>query len=169
MDNNEQVNITPASIPTSIPNSIPDRIVFGNIEQQLPYHVHSGSDSPKIPVSSLESPLEYSEQYYSKEYNNGESGTTFTINWQNGNVQFITLTGNCTFTFTNPKAGSRYVLIMKQDGTGSRTVTWPSTVEFSGDTAPTLTTTGGKSDIVGFVYSGVISKYISVASLNFSS
>ncbi|MFC1729750.1 hypothetical protein ACFL6I_05380 [candidate division KSB1 bacterium] len=56
----------------------------------------------------------------------------------------ITLTGNCTFTFSNPPTsgtGGTITLILKQDGTGSRTATWPASVKWAGGTAPTLTTT----------------------------
>jgi len=40
---------------------------------------------------------------------------------------------------------------MVQDGTGSRTVTWPGTVKWSGGTAPTLTTDGGGIDIASLL------------------
>ena len=39
---------------------------------------------------------------FSSEYDNGKSGTSKTIDWNNGNKQRITLTGNCTLTFTAP-------------------------------------------------------------------
>ncbi len=63
--------------------------------------------------------------------------------------------GNATLTFSNaPKAGSLVTIILVQDGTGSRTVTWPATVKWSGGTAPTLTTTASKRDVFTFVYDG---------------
>ena len=91
-------------------------------------------------------------------------GATIAVNWDEGNVQQVTLGGNRTFTFSNPKNAGRYLLIIKQDGTGSRTVTWP-TVKWPGGTAPTLTTTANKYDIVSFVYDGA--NYFGIASLNF--
>lgn len=63
--------------------------------------------------------------------------------------------GNATFTFSNPpKAGTLITIVLVQDGTGSRTVTWPATVKWSGGTAPTLTTTASKRDVFTFVYDG---------------
>ena len=79
--------------------------------------------------------------------------------WNNGNVQSVTLGGNRTFTFANGQDGARYVLIIKQDATGSRTATWPASVRWATGSAPVLTTTASKTDYVGFVYNGVDVKY----------
>jgi hypothetical protein len=88
--------------------------------------------------------------------------STITVNWQNGNVQSVTLTGNPTITFSNGQDGGRYILIVEQDGTGSRTVTW-SNANWPGGTAPTLTTTASKWDYITFIYNGVSSTYDGVA------
>ncbi len=82
------------------------------------------------------------------------SGTSYTINLDSGNVFQITLTGNCTFTFSNPSVSGRatsFTLILKQDGTGSRTTSWPASVDWPSATAPTLTTTASATDILTFV------------------
>jgi hypothetical protein len=51
-----------------------------------------------------------------------------------------------------------------QGGSGSNTIpTWPSSVRFSGGTAPTLTTTNGKTDYIGFIYNGAATKYDAVS------
>jgi hypothetical protein len=84
----------------------------------------------------------------------GNSGASLTINWATAHTQLTTLTANCTFTFSNPVAGDVYVLYLKQDGTGTRTVTWPGSVLWPGGTAPTLTTTINKVDIITFTYDG---------------
>jgi Concanavalin A-like lectin/glucanases superfamily len=91
---------------------------------------------------------------YSETSVSANSSTAYTIDLESGNVFEITLTGNCTFTFSNPpatgKAGA-FTLILKQDGTGSRTATWPAAVKWAGGTAPTLTTTANKVDILTFI------------------
>ncbi len=83
------------------------------------------------------------------------SGTTYTIDLTAGNVHKITLTGSCTFTFSNPPTsgtGGSLSLILIQDGTGSRTATWPASVKWAGGTAPTLTTTATTgTDILTFI------------------
>lgn len=94
---------------------------------------------------------------FSTIYDNGNSGTTKTIDWTLGNNQKVTMTGNCTFTF-NPAPGSvtRILLQLIQDGTGSRTVTaWPATVKWPSGSPPTLTTTATTGiDIVSCFYDG---------------
>lgn len=81
------------------------------------------------------------------------SNTAYTIDLANGNVYEVTLTGNCTFTFSNPPAsgkGGSFTLILKQDATGSRTVTWPASVKWAGGAAPTITATASATDILVF-------------------
>lgn len=63
----------------------------------------------------------------------------------------ITLTANCTFTFPTAQAGKSFSVRLKQDGTGSRTVTWPGSVKWAGGTAPTLSTGASKVDVLAFV------------------
>lgn len=84
---------------------------------------------------------------------NGSVGATATLNLNQGDVQTITLTANCTFTFSAPVAGTVYRLMVTQDGTGSRLVTWP-TIRWAGGAAPTLTITAAKTDIITCLYDG---------------
>lgn len=65
-------------------------------------------------------------------------------------LNLITLTTNCTFTFPAAAAGKSLLIALIQDGTGSRTATWPATVKWPGGITPTLTTTAGKLDMFGF-------------------
>lgn len=82
------------------------------------------------------------------------AGAAATIDWNDSASQWIILGANATFTFTAPPAGARVMLRVIQDGTGSRTVTWPSTVRWLGGSAPTLSTTAGDVDIVTFFFDG---------------
>lgn len=99
------------------------------------------------------------------EYSIGNSGTSKTIDWSNGNRQYITMTGNCTFTFTAPSNVTTIALRLVQDGTGSRTVTWPATVKWPSGTTPTLTTTASAVDLINCYYNGT--NYYCVSGLNF--
>jgi hypothetical protein len=58
----------------------------------------------------------------------GNSGTATSIDLRLGTVFTATLTGNCTFTLTNPNAnanrGSSFTLILTNDGTADRSVAW---------------------------------------------
>lgn len=103
---------------------------------------------------------------YFTENDAGNSGTSITINWLNSNKQKVTLTGNCTFTFTAPNGPCNLILQVRQDGTGSRTATWPATVKWPSGSAPTLTTTASRMDLIGFYYDGT--NYYGGSSLNFT-
>jgi hypothetical protein len=113
------------------------------------------------------SAVTFDQQFNATLNNVGNSSTAVTVNWNDSNIQLVTLTGNATLTFTNPASGGRYVLIVKQDATGSRTVTWPAAVLWSGGSAPTLTTTASKVDVISFLYDNVNSKYYAGSTLNY--
>jgi len=101
------------------------------------------------------------------EYVNGsQAGPNYTVNWNNGQKQRITLTGNVTLAFTAPAGVGNFLLRIIQDGTGSRTITWPASVRWPGGTLPTLSTGANSVDIVTFYYNGT--NYYGVASLNFA-
>jgi hypothetical protein len=80
---------------------------------------------------------------------------TITVDWSKGNTQAVTLHGNRTFTFSNGQKGGHYMLILSQDATGSRLVKWPSSVRWPGATAPTFTTTAGKTDFLSIFHDSV--------------
>lgn len=80
-----------------------------------------------------------------------------TISWDVQNpVATVTLTDDRTLEFVNPRSGGTYVLILKQDGSGSHTVTWPSSISWVGGVTPLLTTTASKADVFSFVYDGTV-------------
>jgi hypothetical protein len=81
------------------------------------------------------------------------SSTAITLALTNGTVQIITLTGNATITMPTATSGKSFIMYLKQDGTGSRTVTW-STVKWAGGTAPTITATASRQDIYSFFADG---------------
>lgn len=85
-------------------------------------------------------------------YDAGNSGTSLAINWNNGPVQKVTLTGNAALTFSNPQTGSTYTLILVQDGTGGRTVTLTG-FEF-GDNPPSYNTGANYKNVVSGLYDG---------------
>lgn len=81
------------------------------------------------------------------------TGTAITVNLANGTVQNLTLTGNATITMPTAVAGKSFIIMLRQDGTGSRSVTW-STVVWPGGTAPTITGTADKMDMYSFFSDG---------------
>jgi hypothetical protein len=83
----------------------------------------------------------------------GNSGTAQTLSLSNGTFQTVTLTGNCTFTMPTVTAGQSFILILAQDGTGSRTATFTG-VKWPKGTAPTMTVTASAIDIATFLSNG---------------
>jgi hypothetical protein len=90
---------------------------------------------------------------YTEEVNTANTSTAYTISLADGSFQVLTLTGNATITMPTATAGRSFILLLKQDATGSRTVTW-STVYWPGGTAPTITSTASKQDIYSFFADG---------------
>lgn len=78
-------------------------------------------------------------------------GATVTFNLSASNIHQVTLGGNRTLALSNASTGQCFVIRLIQDATGSRTVTWFSTIKWAGGTAPTLTTTASKTDVFGFI------------------
>jgi hypothetical protein len=82
-----------------------------------------------------------------------------TIVWNviNSPVAKVTLGASRTLalpTGTGIAAGQFISLLIIQDGTGSRTITWNAAYEFTADTAPTLTATANLGDVFTFRYNG---------------
>jgi len=86
-----------------------------------------------------------------------------TISWDVGTspVAKVTITDNRTLgAGTNAQTGQFVSLLVIQDGTGSRTLSFNAVYEFKDDTAPTLTTTASKGDLFVFRCNG--SKFLEV-------
>ena len=63
----------------------------------------------------------------------------------------VTLGNNRTLALSNVQIGDKFLIRLQQDGTGSRTVTWFNHISWAGGSAPTLTTTANKADLLGFL------------------
>tara|TARA_Y100000593_G_scaffold17532_1_gene35117 strand:+ start:17962 stop:19245 length:1284 start_codon:yes stop_codon:yes gene_type:complete len=105
------------------------------------------------------------------------------VDFTTGNKQFVTFDGN-NITDLNlifPKVSGNFVLLLKQDGTGSRTVTnykvWDrnntaaasgsATVKFPGGSNPDLSDDANHVDIISFFYDADNEIAYGVASLDF--
>lgn len=82
-------------------------------------------------------------------YDNGDSGTTFTLDFDNGETQKVTLNNNTvTVEFSNMSEGDYVTLYLEQDGTGSRVPTFDDPAKYPGGTAPTFSTGANDIDVV---------------------
>jgi hypothetical protein len=100
------------------------------------------------------------------------SGAAQTLDLRAYSTFDITLTANCTLTYSNPPPSgdpTGWTLILRQGGTGSYSVTWPAAQKWQAangtmtGSAPTLHTTVAAEDIVvistvdgGTTYGGVL-------------
>jgi hypothetical protein len=85
---------------------------------------------------------------------------TITIDASQGDDFRVTLAGNRTMAApTNPTDGQRMTVLLTQDGTGTRTMTWNSAFTF-GTLTGTLTTTANRRDLFEFVYNSSLSKWL---------
>lgn len=90
--------------------------------------------------------------YTESQVNIGNSSTTQTIALSNGTVQTVTLTANCTFTMPSVAEGKSFLVLIKS-GAGNFTGTFTG-VKFPGNTAPTITNTASRMDIIAFSSDG---------------
>ena len=88
-------------------------------------------------------------------------GATITPDGDASDIATVTLGGNRTMAAPTgtPLDGQPLTFRIKQDATGSRTLTWNSIYTFPGGTAPILSTTANATDILGFQYNAATSKF----------
>ena len=129
------------------------------------FTISQGTGTVGTRVAVLDTAQEYTRAH---NFNCTTLTDAATISWDlsQNQVVKVTLGGDRTFAApTNAVEGATYILVLIQDGTGSRTITWNSAYKFAGGTAPTLTTTANRADIITFVCIGSV--LFGAASLNF--
>jgi hypothetical protein len=86
---------------------------------------------------------------------------TITPSGTAGNFFTVTLAGNRTIANLSPAPApnSNFSILVRQDSVGSRTVTWGALFNWIGSSAPTLTTTATRADIINCYYESTISGY----------
>jgi hypothetical protein len=78
-------------------------------------------------------------------------GATVAVDLSLANNFTLTLGGNRTLGApTNQTVGQGGVIVITQDGTGSRTLAYNAVWKFPGGTAPTLTTTASAVDVLAY-------------------
>lgn len=77
-------------------------------------------------------------------------GSNITFDLSKTNWHKVTLGGARTLIVSNPTTDQSFTIVLTQDGTGSRTVTWFSGILWPAGIVPTLTTTPGKTDVFTF-------------------
>jgi len=133
---------TPAVVPTQALNTT-DTPQFSRLGVNVAADAHA-----RLKVNGqMGSPL----------YDAGNSGAAKTIDWDNGNAQYLTLTGAAVLTLNNPISGFHYALYINT-GAGGFTPTFPGSLVWF-DAVPTPPTTAGKLYAVVMVYLGPAASY----------
>lgn len=120
----------------------------GVVELATQSEVDTGTDTERAVV-----PATLQEKLYSTQ--TLTDGATISWDLSLGAFAEVTLGGNRTLSSpTNMVNGASYILIVKQDGTGSRTLSFDSAYKFADGDDPTLTTTANAVDIITFISDG---------------
>ncbi|MGA2403039.1 MAG: hypothetical protein ABSG91_15260 [Syntrophobacteraceae bacterium] len=101
-----------------------------------------------------------------------ETGEAATCNWGNGSSCYVTMEANTTawtLTMSNPVGGQVYRVVLKQPASNGPCPlpTFSPTVTWAGGSAPTLTATAGKRDVITCYYSTATTEYMCDIDKNF--
>lgn len=113
-------------------------------------------------VTTRSTPWRAQQIFAAQDY---ETNNIAALDWDVGvkQVRFIQLNVTSTMAFPlNAKRGGTYILVVKQDASGSRALTFSSqlaalgagTWKWPGGVGPILTTTAGKTDVFTFIFDG---------------
>ena len=82
------------------------------------------------------------------------TSAALTINLAASNIVNLTLSSNTTVGFINTASvniADSMMIVAKQDGVGSRIITWPSNVKWPNGSAPALSTAANAIDVLNFI------------------
>lgn len=112
------------------------------------------TDIQTLTNKTLESPTLTGAAVFGDEYVVPVTAASVYVNFANGNKQRITLTRNVTLFLSAPGIGT-YQLIVYQDGTGNRTLSWNGITLYLGSaTAPPVKTTANSRTFYTLYYNG---------------
>lgn len=96
------------------------------------------------------------QQYFGLQtITDSDSANTYEWNLNTSQTATVTLDADSILAApSNQQAGATYILIVKQDGTGSHTLSFDSTYKFSFSVEPTITTSPNAIDVFTFVSDG---------------
>lgn len=82
------------------------------------------------------------------------STSSHTVDLSSANVHKITMAADVSFSFNsvNTSTSNQVTIYLKQDSTGSRTPSWPSSVRWPDGSEPSWSTAANAIDVVTFLY-----------------
>lgn len=104
----------------------------------------------------------------SQPFQSVSAASSTTIDWASGNHVLLDMdTDITTLTLSNPRDGEHYFIRIIQDGTGSHSISWPSSIKWKSGSAPAAGE-ANQIDAVAMVYSSTYSDYLADVATNFS-
>ena len=98
-----------------------------------------------------------------EEANTSLSGTTPSIDADTAGSFTLTTSGNTTFTFAGVTSGRSVGFVLKLTAGGGHTITWPSSVDWAGGTAPDAPASGETDVLVFYTVDGGTNWYGALA------
>lgn len=157
--NSQSSNVAKISVVQGVPSSSPtppsDSAIQTAIGGSNPFirlaHVTVVNNASSIVNANIEDRRAKVKTIHNLNPTTTTYASSITIDVGRNNDHSITLTGNMTISgFVNFTPGVPFVVRLIQDGTGGRTVTWPSNIDWFGG-VPMLTTTANRKDAFLFV------------------
>lgn len=125
-------------------------VAFQSVEQYINSSKTAAANAANITSGTLS--IDRLPVVQDKSSSLGSTGSSLTLSLASASVQRATISANCTFTMPTAVAGASLTLILTQGGTGF-TASFTS-VKWPGGSAPTVTATSGKVDVLRFVSDG---------------
>jgi len=117
--------------------------------------IRDSDGNPVIKINSNGGIVSYSEIGYNAIVDNGNSGSSKTIDWTKGNKQAITTTDNCTLTFTAPTGPCNLQLkIIHNNSAAAYIYTYPGSVIWANNVKYATRNVANFVDIVSLFYDG---------------
>jgi hypothetical protein len=91
------------------------------------------------------------------------SGTTPTVDADTAGSFALTTSGNTTFTFSSVTTGRTVGFVLKLTAGGTHTITWPSSIDWAGATAPDAPASGETDVLVFYTVDGGTNWYGALA------
>lgn len=157
--NSQSSNVAKISVVQGTPSSSPvppsDSAIQTAIGGSNPFlrlaHVTVANNASSIVNANIEDRRTKVKTIHNLNPTTTTYSSSITIDVGRNNDHSITLTGNMTISgFVNFTVDVPFVVRLIQDGTGGRTVTWPSNIDWFGG-VPTLTTTANRKDAFLFI------------------
>ncbi len=115
---------------------------WGNVLNDYLSVSHKGDGTHKLGLDLLTETVDTVE----------DSGSTLTLSaLTTATIHYVTLTDDCVLTFPTPTSGQSFLLALKQDENGNRSVTWPENVMWPSGETPTITNSVGAVDLLTFI------------------